>query len=111
MNTNPGRPGDRRPGRFQPLTVEQEERVRTARAAGATRDEAAAAAGITRSRLDTRLRDQLADVRVGQGRRERRREYVYPTPEEIEQRKLEVQARWSEEDRAERRLNFSGPAD
>ena len=93
------------------LTDDQALLIRSSLEAGLTRDQAAALAGITRSRLDTRLRDQLADVRVGQGRRERRREYVDPTPEEIEQRKLEVQARWSEEDRAERRLNFSGPAD
>ena len=93
----------------RPLTPEEERTLREALAGGATRNEAAAAAGITRQLLDTRLRDQLADVRVGQGRRERRRVTVDPTPEEIEQRKREVQALWTEDDRADRRLNFSGP--
>ena len=98
MNTNPGRPGDRRPGRFQPLTVEQEERVRTALAAGATRDEAAAAAGITRSRLDTRLRDQLKNVRVGRGRRETRRApQPELTPDEVAYRTHLVRSRWPAE--------------
>jgi len=93
----------------RPLTPREERTLREALVSGATRVEAAAAAGITRQLLDTRLRDQLADVRVGQGRREQRRVYVDPTPEEIEKRKLEVQALWTDADREERRLNFSGP--
>jgi hypothetical protein len=55
--------------RPQFLTPEQEAAVRAALMAGATRCEAAAAIGITRQFLDTRLRDQLRDLRVGQGRR------------------------------------------
>lgn len=100
-----------KPSAAELLTADQELLIRAALEAGMTRDEAAAAAGISRSRLDTRLRDQLADLRVGQGRRERRRGYVDPTPEEIEQRAAEVRARWTDDERHERRMNFSGPMD
>lgn len=61
--------------------------MRAALAAGESRDRAAALAGISRRRLDGRLRDQLADVRVGRGRGGGRRlkaqEPAPPTPEEI----------------------------
>lgn len=50
------------------LTRSQEMTVRRLLAAGATQAQAAAAVGITRRRLGERLRDQLADVRVGRGR-------------------------------------------
>lgn len=50
------------------LTRSQEMAVRRLLAAGATQAEAAAAVGVTRRRLCERLRDQLADVRVGRGR-------------------------------------------
>jgi hypothetical protein len=64
-------------------------------AAGATRDEAAAAVGITRSMLEARLRDQLADVRVGQGRRGRKRgPSVDPTEQEIRQRAAMLRRSW-----------------
>ncbi len=78
--------------------------------AGATRDETAALIGITRRRLDTRLRDQLADLRVGQGRRERDRSIrPDPTPAEIVERSAEVRAMWSESETDLRLQNFSGP--
>lgn len=60
-----------------------------------TRCEAAAEIGITRQLLDTRLRDQLADVRVGRGRRERRRAMTDPTPEEIRLRAALVRRSWT----------------
>lgn len=92
--------------RYLPRDVEQ--KLRRLLRRGATRDEAAAAAGISRSLLEQRLRDQLADLRVGQGRRERkRRTYVDPTPEEIEQRAAEIRAAWTDDERHERRLNFN----
>jgi hypothetical protein len=64
-------------------------------AAGSTRDEAARAAGISRSMLEQRLRDQLKDLRVGRGRRERGRVYVDPTPEEIRLRAAMVRRTWT----------------
>lgn len=64
-------------------------------AAGSTRDEAARAAGISRSMLEQRLRDQLKDLRVGRGRRERTRAYVDPTPEEIRLRAAMVRRTWT----------------
>jgi hypothetical protein len=65
-------------------------------AAGATRDEAAAAAGITRSLLEARLLDQLKDLRVGQGRRGRKRgPSVDPTPAEIRQRAALLRRSWT----------------
>lgn len=81
------------------LTPQQEQTIRQALSAGATRDEAAAAAGITRSRIDTRMRDQLADLRVGRGRRERHRQKggAFPTPEEIRMATAMIRAGWSEE--------------
>lgn len=91
------------------LTPQQERRLRILLPAGATRDEAAAEVGITRSLLDTRLRDQLRDLRVGRGRRERRQPVADPTPEEIAARAAEVRRSWTEEERDRRRLNFSGP--
>jgi hypothetical protein len=70
--------------------------IREAMAAGSTRDEAAAAAGISRSQLERRLLDQLRDLRVGQGRRGRRRgPSVDPTPEEIRQRAALVRQTWT----------------
>lgn len=60
-----------------------------------TRCEAAAEIGVTRQMLDTRLRDQLADVRVGRGRRERRRPPAAdPTPEEIRVRCALLRRSW-----------------
>lgn len=97
------------------LPPAQERAIRRALRGGATRDEAAAAAGITRSLLDTRLRDQLADVRVGRGRGGGR-----PTEddggdwdisvEEIYRRAAALRAEWTPEEEAARyNSNFSGP--
>ena len=69
--------------------------MRAALLAGMTRDEAAASIGITRSMLDTRLRDQLKDLRVGRGRRERPRASIDPTPEEIRLRSALVRRTWT----------------
>ena len=80
------------------LTPEQEQRLRAALLAGMTRDQAAAAVGLTRQFVDTRLRDQLRDVRVGRGRREKRREpTVDPTPEQIRIRAAMLRRSWSED--------------
>lgn len=103
-----------------PLTAEQADQLRRVLLAGATRDEAAALVGIRRRLLDTRLRDQLADVRVGQGRQRRGRQrgpggrlledWPHLTEQEIEQRKAQVRASWTEATRQERwNANFSGP--
>jgi hypothetical protein len=95
--------------RYLPRAVERA--VRRLLRQGATRDEAAAAVGITRSLLDTRLRDQLADLRVGQGRRERGRTLRDPTPKQIAARARAIRAKWTAEEASERRLYFSGPID
>lgn len=90
------------------LTAVQESTVRRAIADGYTRDEAAALAGITPARLWARLRDQLADVRVGRGRRGKRREFVDPTEAEIAARAAEIRARWTPEEEDQRRVgNFN----
>lgn len=82
-------------GEVEWLTPAQEETVRKALLSGATRDEAAAAIGISRSRLDTRLRDQLSGLRVGRGRRERRRgPQPDPTPDEIALRAAAIRRSW-----------------
>lgn len=83
------------------LTKEQEAAVRSAWAAGASRDEAARAAGVTVDLLIARLTDQLSDLpRRGRGGNMRP-----PTEDPSEQEiwgKLtqEIQARWSDEQRA-----------
>lgn len=105
---------------FLPPAVEM--RVRKLLTEGATRDEAAALVGITRRRLDTRLADQLADLRVGQGRQARgvrgRRRKRRPedwsdiTPEMIRERCAAIRSLWTEHDEAERVVRgFSGPID
>lgn len=91
----------------KPLTPEQCDLIRRAIRGGATRDEAAALAGIARRTLDTRLNDQLVDLRVGQGRQSpnrRRDERGYllsdepdPTPELIALRAAEVRRSWPPE--------------
>lgn len=83
------------PRRF--LSDEQVLIVRQAIASGATRDEAAAAAGITVSRLVSRLQDQLADLRVGRGRRRGGPIPPPPTPEEIRERAAEVRRGWGQD--------------
>ena len=100
-----------RPGERLDLTPEQERIVREAIVGGETRDEAAFLAGITRSRLDTRLRDQMRDLRVGRGRRERQRRPADPTFDEIRRRRLLIRSRWSPAIEAVRRsgcVNFGG---
>lgn len=72
---------------------------------GATRDEICRAVGITNSVFRARLADQLAALPRrgrgrGGGRKNRRRD---PTPEEIYGRlTLEVQAKWTDEEREDR---------
>lgn len=110
----PRRPRPLPPPRAELLTPDQEREVRAALADGATRTEAAAMIGVTRRRLDTRLRDQLADVRVGQGRRERNQRtrwqaIVDPDEQTIAARAAAIRAGWSDEEANLRRLNFSGP--
>lgn len=85
------------------LSREQLASVRKAWRAGLRRDDVARAAGITVSRLTARLKDQLADLpRRGRGKGGGRRgEDNDPTEEEIYGRlTLEVQARWTDEQRA-----------
>lgn len=98
----------------QLLPADVAARLRRLILAGATRDEAAALCGISRSLLDTRLRDQLADVRVGQGRQRRNRTLSGdddgPSSDEIEQRSAQVRAGWTEDEREARWCpGFSGP--
>lgn len=90
------------------LTAEQERAVRRAYADGLTRTEAAVVAGITRRRLDARLRDQLRDLRVGRGcrgPRARRRRLVELTPEQLLDAIAEVRARWSPTDELAHRVS------
>lgn len=75
------------------LTPDQERIIRDAIARGLTQEEAAWLAGISRRLLQTRLADQLADVRIGQGRGKKRRGEVDPTEEEIEAMKAAIRAR------------------
>lgn len=78
------------------LTDAQVVAVREALAAGGTRDQAARAAGITRSLLDRHMRPggQLLALRGG---RRWRPPAVDPTPEEIAARAAELRAGWTEE--------------
>lgn len=78
------------------LTDDQVATIREALAAGGTRDQAAQAAGITRSLLDRHMRPggQLPELRGG---RRWRPPAVDPTPEEIAARAAELRAGWSEE--------------
>ena len=80
-------------GRKKWLSAEQEAAVRKAYARGATSAEAAFVAGVTVSVIYARLRDQIADVRRGQGRGGRRGKPIDPTPEEIAERRAECDAR------------------
>ena len=92
------------------LTPEVCLRLRELLIAGATRDAAAEAVGISRRRLDTRLRDQLRDLRVGQGRRELDRS-IKPDPnrEEIAYRCALIRSTWTAEEWGLREPRF-GPA-
>ena len=81
-----------RKGEKQLLTREQETLARAAFARGATRDEVAFLLGVSRSILEGRMKDQLRDVRTGQGKHSNRRTDD-PTPAEIEQRIEEIHKR------------------
>jgi len=81
-----------RKGEKSLLSQQQETAARAAFARGATRDEVAFQIGVSRSILDGRLRDQLRDVRTGQGKHSNRRT-ADPTPDEITQRIAEVHQR------------------
>ena len=94
--------------RPQLLTPDQERIVREALLAGSSRDEAAWLAGISRRRLDARLRDQLRDVRVGQGRGGGAKGREPPSPDEIERMCEAIRSRWTDATRAQRRRNFTG---
>lgn len=100
----------RRPAYY--LTADQERTVRAAITGGATRNQAAALIGITRQHLDTRFRDQLRDLRVGQGRRSKDDGGDWDlTEEQIDERAAAIRATWSEGEADSRRLHFSGPGD
>lgn len=75
------------------LTEEQERVVRKAYADGLTCREAAFIAGIPQRLLESRLDDQVADLRRGRGRGGRRGPPIDPTPEEIAARRAECDAR------------------
>lgn len=75
------------------LTAAEEAIIRQAYARGATSAEAAFLACVTVSVLQARLRDQISDLRRGRGNGGRRGAAVDPTPEELEQRRREVDER------------------
>lgn len=101
------------PSRMRRLTSDEILVVFDMWEAGKTRAEIAAAVNMTVYALDERRRDQLSHLPKRQGRREKgcRISDDDPTPEqvaEIEARKLEVQARWTERERV---LRIQGIAD
>lgn len=67
--------------------------MRQAYAKGATSAEAAFLAGVTVSVLQARLNDQVRDIRKGRGRGGRRGKPVDLTPDEIAERRADVDAR------------------
>lgn len=76
------------------LSPEQERAIREAWAAGATRDEAARAAGVSVGRIRQRLADQLADLpRPGRGAAGKRRASP-PTEQEIHERAAMLRRSW-----------------
>lgn len=78
------------------LSPEQEQTVRREIAAGATWAEAALAAGVAYRRIQERKRDQLRDLRTGQGKRGGRGRAVRdPTPEEIAIATAALRRRWT----------------
>lgn len=83
------------------LTRKQEMLIRRLLADGYTHTEAAAAAGISRRRLRTRLTDQLRDVRVGQGRGSKRNKFVDIPEAEIYARAKALRETWTDERRIE----------
>lgn len=101
----------------QLLTRRQEMLVRRLLAAGASQAQAAAAAGVSYSRLRTRMADQLADVRVGRGRGGGPNQFEDLPIEEIYARAAALRETWDDETRAERwnpawrPANFAGDGD
>lgn len=93
------------------LTRRQEMLIRRLLAGGATQDEAAAAAGITRRRLQERLRDQLSDVRVGRGRGGGPGRFADIDEEEIYARAAALRETWTPERRMEAWNPLWRPAD
>lgn len=83
------------------LSRPQEMQVRRLLAGGATQAQAAAAVGITRRRLCERLRDQLADVRVGRGRGGGGGKFEDLPVEEIYARAAALRETWTPERLAE----------
>lgn len=79
------------------LTRSQEMAVRRLLAAGATQAEAAAAVGVSYSRLRSRLNDQLADVRVGRGRGGGGGKFVDIEVDEIYARAAALRETWTPE--------------
>lgn len=109
MAKRPAKPDGRRL-----LTREQEMLVRRMIAAGATQAAAAAAAGVTYSRLRTRMADQLRDLRVGRGRGGGRGAFEDIDEHEIAARAAALRATWTPEHALEawhptwRPLDFAG---
>ena len=75
------------------LTPEQEAAVRKTFARGGTSAEMAFVAGVCVSLIYARTKDQIKDLRRGQGRGGRRGPPVDPTPEEIAIRRAECDQR------------------
>jgi len=75
------------------LTPDQEAAVRKTYARGGTSSEMAFVAGVCTSLIYARMKDQIADLRRGQGRGGRRGPPVDPTPEEIAIRRAECDQR------------------
>lgn len=76
------------------LTAEEVQIVRDGAAAGRRRDDIAAAIGVTPYILTQRMRDQLGGLKLPRGTK-RGGLQEWPSPEEVELRKIEVRAKWS----------------
>lgn len=96
------------------LTRQQEMLVRRLIAAGSTHAQAAAAAGVSYSRLKTRMADQLRDLRVGRGRGGGRGAFEDIPEDEIAARAEALRATWTPDRTAEawhptwKPLDFAG---
>lgn len=92
----------------RPLTKREVRTIRAALRRGATRQEAACAAGVSVWRLYKARSQQLPDVPKGKPGPRPDREYPEPpefidiSPEEIAIRAAEVRATWSEDEKASR---------
>ena len=76
------------------LTAAEIEIVRAGVESNRRRDEIAAEIGITPYILTKRMRDQLDGLKLPRGRK-RGGLQEWPSPEEVELRKIEVRAKWS----------------